>query len=492
MASPCVVVVDPYSTGCCLALECFKRGYGVIALWSCGASEEMKLHKPRSCDELIYVAEVSEKSTLKATVDIVLAAAAERKVYAVMVGGDSGVPLADALSETLGLRTNGAQMQNRRDKKLQQELVKAAGLRSVRQACGTKLCEIQEFLRNERMPVVVKPVESAGSDGVKLCHSIEEAETHFQLLMKSQQRVGAQGAAVLCQEFLKGKEYVIDCVSCDGVHKTVMVWVYDKREANGAAFVYHGMLPVRSDAREAKLLIPYVRGVLDALQIKHGPTHAEVMLTQDGPCLVEMNCRAHGGDGGWLPLARRLTGGYSQVDAAVDSFLNVEAFSKLPDVPPSPFKAAGQEVILVSFTQGTVTATPGYDRIRALKSCVHLEESVKVGSKIERSVDLFTNVGNVILIHADADVLNKDVAAIRAMEKDHTMFELIEHSMLLGRSRLERSRSDGYVNEMDKGATRTRAMSDSEQELFMQDVIGRRELDLSPLTHGRRLVVRAF
>ena len=39
---------------------------------------------------------------------------------------------------------------------------------------------------------------------------------------------------------------------------------------NGAAFVYHGMLPIRSDSKEAKVLIPYVRGVLDELQIKNG------------------------------------------------------------------------------------------------------------------------------------------------------------------------------------------------------------------------------
>ena len=37
---------------------------------------------------------------------------------------------------------------------------------------------------------------------------------------------------------------------------------------NRAAFVYHGVLPVPSDSPEAKLLIPYMRGVLDALQIK--------------------------------------------------------------------------------------------------------------------------------------------------------------------------------------------------------------------------------
>ena len=45
-------------------------------------------------------------------------------------------------------------------------------------------------------------------------------------------------------------------------------------------------------------------------------------MTADGPCLVEMNCRARGGDGNWRSLAKALTGGYSQVEAAVDAFLD--------------------------------------------------------------------------------------------------------------------------------------------------------------------------
>ena len=60
------------------------------------------------------------------------------------------------------------------------------------------------------------------------------------------------------QEFLRGKEYVLDHVSVDGVHKAVMICVYDKRLVNGTAFVYHGVLPMPSDSPEAKLLFPYV------------------------------------------------------------------------------------------------------------------------------------------------------------------------------------------------------------------------------------------
>merc|ERR1712174_189029 len=108
---------------------------------------------------------------------------------------------------------------------------------------------------SEPLPVVVKPVESCGSDGVKLCRTKQEAKEHFNLLMDSQRKVGAQDAAVLVQEFLKGQEYVVDHVSRDGVHKCVMVYVYDKRPTNGAAFVYYGMIPVDAESKEAKILI---------------------------------------------------------------------------------------------------------------------------------------------------------------------------------------------------------------------------------------------
>ena len=75
--------------------------------------------------------------------------------------------------------TNGTDVPNRRDKKVQQELIKARGLRSIRQAAGSNFDQVEDFLRKEKFPVVVKPVDSAGSDGVKLCHSFQEAKEHF-------------------------------------------------------------------------------------------------------------------------------------------------------------------------------------------------------------------------------------------------------------------------------------------------------------------------
>jgi len=421
--SACVAVVDPLSTGGTLAAEIARRGYAVVAVWSAGLSVEVRSHVPADARGLEFLASVEERPSVARTAEALRAACGDLPLLACAVGCETGVSLADALSEELGLRTNGT-AKNRRNKSVQQRCVKAAGLRAPREAVGTSWCDVQAFAATEPMPVVVKPVESAGSEGVKLCHSLEEAEAHFRLLMGAQRKVGSFGAAVLVQEYLRGTEYVVDHVSRDGVHKTVMLWAYDKRSCNGAAFVYFGMVPVPADSKEAQVLIPYARGVLDALGVSNGPSHGEVMMTQDGPCLVEMNCRAHGGDGTWVPLARALTGGYSQVDATVEAFLHEEAFARLPERPPSPFRASGQEVCLVSMCAGRVKGTGGLDRLRRLRSFVSLDTSVAVGGWVEASVDLWTCAGSLMLMHQDAEVLAQDVAAVRRMEAECALFEL--------------------------------------------------------------------
>jgi len=280
-----VVVVTPYSTGCCMALEMQNRGYKLICLWSDGFSETMKTHVPATClGKLSYDAQLDEAPTLEETAAAVQEVAEKNNwtIVSCVCGGEAGVDLADALSEQLGLLTNGTDVPNRRDKKVQQELVKKSGLRSVHQAAGTKLEHVQHFLETEHYPLIVKPVDSAGSDGVKLCRSYEEAKNHVKFLLGSEMVNGGACEEILCQEFLQGKEYVVDHVSRDGVHKTVMVWVYDKRPVNGASFVYFGDIPVDPGSPESQLLIPYVRGVLDAIGVRNGPSHGEVIMTADG------------------------------------------------------------------------------------------------------------------------------------------------------------------------------------------------------------------
>lgn len=65
----------------------------------------------------------------------------------------------------------------------------------------------------------MKPVQSAGTDDVFLCSNADEAEVAFTRILGKRNGLGLINEAVLAQEFLQGKEYVIDKVSKDGAHK---------------------------------------------------------------------------------------------------------------------------------------------------------------------------------------------------------------------------------------------------------------------------------
>jgi len=419
-----IVMVTPYSTGCCVAREIVKIGhYKVICLWNKDFSNDMKQHVPKSCEGLTYYAELTECDTISETVATLHQAANGLPIVAVICGGEAGVDLTDVLSEEMGLLSNGTQIANRRDKKVQHEIIAKAGLRSCRQAGGIQLSEVDDFLKNESYPVIVKPVDSAGSDGVKLCHSYQEAKEHFLYLSQEHEQVnGGSCQQVLCQEFLQGREYVVDQVSLNGEHKVMMVWLYDKRDANGGSFVYFGDIPIESDSPEAQLLIPYARQVLDALGVQHGPSHGEFILTKDGPCLVEMNCRCHGGDGIWERMISGLTGGYNQVLGTVACYLDQDQFLEYPE-RPGKFQTYGQCVDLVSFSEGIIKSTPGYTRIRNLPSFVDLESSFRPGSKVSKTVDMITGGGCLIVMHNDPKILEEDVAIIRSLEANNEMFE---------------------------------------------------------------------
>jgi hypothetical protein len=223
-------------------------------------------------------------------------------------------------------------------------------------------------------------------------------------------------SSVLCQEILKGREYTVDQFSRDGIHKICMVWVHDKGPTNGANFIPFGIKPVDPTSNEAIALINYTRDVLDAISFDNGPSHAEIMMTPDRPCLLEMNCRTRGISGMWIPIAEALTGGYSQVDIIVDVFLDPVAFMNIPDKPIYPFKSSGQIVVLVSYSEGTIESIPAFDKIRNLPSFVALDAHFEVGDSVQKTTDLVTTLGIVTLCNAEAEMIERYVRFIRSME----------------------------------------------------------------------------
>ena len=426
LAKDVLVVVDPASTGAMLVLEANARKVPVVCVWSDACGEEMKTHTPPAAKDITFVAVLEEGGLaiekLAALVKASAVTAAGSPATAVLAGSETGVRLADKLADALRLPGNGGDSSDkRRDKHSQQEAVRAAGARAIKQALCTSLEDVNAFLDtfgDAPVDVILKPTESAGSDGVARCRSRAEARAHFETLFGAINVCGAMNESVLAQEFISGTEYVVDHVSKGGKHHTACVWEYEKRVVNGATapIVYFGQSVVDPSSELAQKLISYTRVCLDAIGLREGPSHGEVMMTADGPCLVEMNCRIHGNCGAWIPSATAALRA-TQVTLALDGALRGgQALKAAPDAPSGLERAAGM-VMLVSYFEGVIAAAPGYAAIRALPSFAAEQLHLQPGDALIKSVDCCSIAGNVTLIHESQEQIAADYAAIRALEE---------------------------------------------------------------------------
>ena len=265
-----VGVVDPFSTGAIIASLLYEQGYKVVAIYSAN------LEQLGNLQNLVPLG-------LKLTFDAVLGfsnvddmlktlSALPAKMVAVLAGAETGVELADQLSERMGLMTNGTALSEaRRNKFVMGETIRAAGIRAVKQLRATTWGEIDAWIKEWNpfpFKVIVKPMDSAGSDDVTLCLSHSDVQNAFGNIMGKINGLGLVNKAVLVQEYLEGQEYVVDMVSRDGEHKVAAIWAYDRRPANGAHFVCFGQHMMTIDEELCPELVAYMKKVVTALGIK--------------------------------------------------------------------------------------------------------------------------------------------------------------------------------------------------------------------------------
>ncbi|KMS71536.1 hypothetical protein ACM01_26825 [Streptomyces viridochromogenes] len=214
----------------------------------------------------------------------------------VLPGQETGVPPADTVAERLGLPGNPAATSAvRRDKYRMIEALRAAGIRCAHQLKSADAAEIVDWAEREAgYPVVVKPLSSASTDGVSICRGAEEIRTAVAAVLGTYDIFERRNTEVLAQSFLRGPEYIVDVVRGPGGGRHVCgVWRYEKTEA-GSKRIYDKDILLDPDSSEVPVLVAYVDRVLDALDIRFGAAHAEVMLTPEGPALVEVGARLNG------------------------------------------------------------------------------------------------------------------------------------------------------------------------------------------------------
>ncbi|KAF0740394.1 hypothetical protein Ae201684P_016904 [Aphanomyces euteiches] len=439
-----VVVVDPFSSGMCLAQMAMERGFACISVYS-DIEENMAdwLVKVPTSIRTQYTQELFHPADAPIAPLVAAIRALNFEITGVLAGAEPGVVLTDLLADAFNVRSNGAAgSAARRNKYVMGEAIRSAGLRAVKQSRATSWQQIEQFIAAHGSSVVVKPVDSAGSDDVFLCSSVADASRAFHAIVGKTNHLGLVNTACLVQEYLGGTEYVVDTVSRDGQHKVVAVWEYDKRAVNGAAFVYFGVWLRPVACPITKALVQYTLKVLDAVGIRHGPGHAEVkwLPEENQPCLIEVGARLHGRDGTDIPILNRCQG-YSIASATLDAYFNEKAFRALPAMPTS-LRAFGCKTTFVSYDSGMLCGMPGMREVETMPSFVESRVRAEAGVKLSPTIDAYTTPGCVLMVHEDKDILERDYNRVRELERSglylidapaalHAPVEIAHDSMLI-------------------------------------------------------------
>ena len=409
LSSRSVVVVDAFSSGRLLVPAIRARGYDCIHVQSMKSPDAFfaeSLDRTQVPETLYFSSEC---------VDELVATLKLRRVECVLPGCELGVEVADLLAQRLGLRRRNSirRTRARRDKRKMHTYARRAGLRVPRQVCVSGLRGALSWKRSLRLErVVVKPVDSLGSDGVSVCDTEADVAAALAPILGCRNRAGRINERALVQEYLSGDEYAVNSVSVSGEHFVLLVWRYRKRTtSNGRVLYDHDSLVSESDAA-ARKLAPFVYRLLDALQIRYGPAHSEIVIDERGPVLIELGARM---DGVVSPEQDQRCLGHSQVELTLDSYLNPNG-ARLQLKNGYRLLQPGRIVHLIARKGGVVQAAPGLHYVQ--EQCAsYLDAKVaNPGTTISVTRDLLTSPGHVLLAHPNLETVERDYDEIRRRE----------------------------------------------------------------------------
>jgi len=155
------------------------------------------------------------------------------------------------------------------------------------------------YIRQQGAPIVVKADGLAAGKGVVVAMSVEEAEAAVDMMFEG--GLGAAGASVVIEEFMTGEEVSYFCL-VDGDTVLPFGSAQDHKRAfdgdegpNTGGMGAYSPAPVFTPELEKRALEEIVRPTVRAMKTLGNPfrgvLYAGLMLTPDGPKLVEYNVR---------------------------------------------------------------------------------------------------------------------------------------------------------------------------------------------------------
>lgn len=198
------------------------------------------------------------------------------------------------------------------DKRVMRRVLAAAGVEEVRSAVVTRPEELARWLREHGGTWVVKPLDGSGSAGVSVVDDPAGARAAYERSVGAAHTGRAGAQEILVEEYLRGPQVSVEAVSEDGEHVAVAV---TRKHSDAATLVELGhVVPAGPVAGSDIVAAAHVVRVLEAIGVGSGVTHTELVLTDDGPRVIETHLRLAGDE---IPYLVRDATGVDMVDVLV-------------------------------------------------------------------------------------------------------------------------------------------------------------------------------
>ena len=412
-----IVVVEAISTGVNFITDIVHRGYHPVAL-ELKTEEESHITDGRKG---IYSRTRDQFDVIKeqASYEETLALVKSYDPLLVLAGSEDGVVMATRLADDLGLPGNPAENLDQMTKKnAMHEALKKAGIRYIKGEVVNSPQEALDFCtKNKLTCAVVKPLQSAGSNGLFLCDNLEEVKNAVNELFKLKDYLGRPIQSALVQERIRGTEYIVNTMSSAGSHRLSSVLRYRKVKTTEGGYIYDNIEVIYRFEPGHTALIEYAFQVADAIGIQYGCIHGEYMIDEKGPVLIEVNCRPMGAS---QPAAfMDLTYGQHETDSILDCFLAPGKFAAQAAKPYRPLRQAYMKLIKVPAHMEAETL-PIWTIAQNLRSTYMIDIADPMSiHDFAKTRDLISSGGLIYMVHDDKTIVDQDLQLLTKIEDQY-------------------------------------------------------------------------
>ena len=254
-----------------------------------------------------------------------------------------------------------------------------------------KAADLDSTVSPLRFPVMIRPVDNAASRGVYKAASLDELKRLFPL------SVAESKQGVIIEEFVAGKEYVVEAFTCSGRITNLIVGHRDYFDVPGT------FIPCATVFRDAESAVDPIElrlkeaneKLIRGFGLPFGVTHGEFIynIEQDSIYLVEIAAR-----GGGVNIASDLIPGASGVDAD-DIYMRASVGE---DVPAPHVSHGAAAYFCFMLPEGTVTEVNGADKVSEIPGVIRaVLLNVKIGMKVSAARDKYSRKGPILVKAAD-------------------------------------------------------------------------------------------